>query len=102
VSSLDRRLKGLDVFGIESVYTGMEQQSLAELRDLYLLRCEVEGKSPRTIRAYAETVGCVVGWRNVMRPIRTRSARRPAPCVGRLWLSQQASPVVLCHWASRG
>jgi hypothetical protein len=57
VSSLDRRLKGLDVFGIESVYTGMEQQSLAELRDLYLLRCEVEGKSPRTIRAYAETVG---------------------------------------------
>ena len=30
--------------------------SLPGLIDLYLLRCEVEGKSPRTIRAYGETL----------------------------------------------
>jgi len=29
---------------------------LTDLADLYLLRCEVEGKSPRTIRAYRETL----------------------------------------------
>jgi len=30
--------------------------ALPELVDLYLLRCDVEGKSPRTIRAYRETL----------------------------------------------
>jgi integrase/recombinase XerC/integrase/recombinase XerD len=30
--------------------------TLPELIDLYLLRCEVEGKSPRTVRAYRETL----------------------------------------------
>ena len=30
--------------------------ALADLVDLYLLRCEVEGKSPRTLRAYRETL----------------------------------------------
>jgi site-specific recombinase XerD len=34
----------------------MDVQSLAALADLYLLRCEVEGKSPGTVRAYRETV----------------------------------------------
>ncbi len=31
--------------------------SLEALIDLYLLRCEVEGKSPNTLKAYAETLG---------------------------------------------
>ena len=31
--------------------------ALPELIDLYVLRCEVEGKSPRTVRAYRETLG---------------------------------------------
>ncbi len=31
--------------------------TLQELVDLYLLRCEVEGKSPQTVRAYRETLG---------------------------------------------
>ena len=31
-------------------------QTLTDLVDLYLLRCEVEGKSPRTVRAYRETL----------------------------------------------
>lgn len=31
--------------------------TLAELVDLYLLRCDVEGKSPNTVRAYRETLG---------------------------------------------
>ena len=30
--------------------------ALPELVDLYLLRCDVEGKSPRTVRAYRETL----------------------------------------------
>ena len=30
--------------------------TLAELIDLYLLRCEVEGKSPNTVRAYRWTL----------------------------------------------
>jgi len=34
----------------------MDAPTLADLADLYLLRCEVEGKSPRTVRAYRETV----------------------------------------------
>lgn len=34
----------------------MDVQTLAALADLYLLRCEVEGKSPGTVRAYRETV----------------------------------------------
>ena len=34
----------------------MDAPTLAALADLYLLRCEVEGKSPRTVRAYRETV----------------------------------------------
>jgi len=37
--------------------TGVEQhQDLASLIDLYLLRCQVEGKSPNTITAYGETL----------------------------------------------
>jgi site-specific recombinase XerD len=32
-----------------------QQQDLAGLIDLYLLRCQVEGKSPNTITAYRET-----------------------------------------------
>ena len=31
--------------------------TLQELVDFYLLRCEVEGKSPQTVRAYRETLG---------------------------------------------
>ena len=31
-------------------------RTLTALVDLYLLRCEVEGKSPRTVRAYRETL----------------------------------------------
>ena len=31
--------------------------ALPALVDLYLLRCQVEGKSPNTIRAYRETLG---------------------------------------------
>lgn len=34
-----------------------ETNTLDELIDLYLLRCDVEGKSPNTVRAYAETLG---------------------------------------------
>ena len=34
----------------------MDAPTLADLADLYLLRCEVEGKSPGTVRAYRETV----------------------------------------------
>lgn len=34
----------------------MEVPTLAALADLYLLRCEVQGKSPRTVKAYRETV----------------------------------------------
>jgi site-specific recombinase XerD len=34
----------------------MDAPTLATLADLYLLRCEVEGKSPGTVRAYRETV----------------------------------------------
>jgi integrase/recombinase XerC len=34
----------------------MDPPTLAALADLYLLRCDVEGKSPRTVRAYRETV----------------------------------------------
>jgi site-specific recombinase XerD len=33
-----------------------QQQDLASLVDLYLLRCQVEGKSPNTITAYGETL----------------------------------------------
>lgn len=32
------------------------QRSLEGLADLYLLRCQVEGKSPSTVKAYAETL----------------------------------------------
>ncbi len=32
--------------------------SLEALVDLYQLRCEVEGKLPNTVRAYAEPMGC--------------------------------------------
>src|SRR3989304_3603896 len=35
---------------------GHHRQDLAGLIDLYLLRCQVEGKSPNTVRAYAETL----------------------------------------------
>ena len=35
----------------------LDMDSLNDLADLYLLRCEVEGKSPRTIRAYRERLG---------------------------------------------
>ena len=31
--------------------------SLGELSALYLVRCEVEGKSAQTVRAYGETLG---------------------------------------------
>ena len=34
----------------------MDAPTLDSLADLYLLRCEVEGKSPGTVRAYRETV----------------------------------------------
>ena len=34
----------------------MNEPTLAGLADLYLLRCDVEGKSPRTVKAYRETV----------------------------------------------
>jgi len=36
--------------------TRSEHQDLASLIDLYLLRCQVEGKSPNTITAYRETL----------------------------------------------
>ena len=35
---------------------GHRQRDLAGLIDVYLLRCEVEGKSPNTLHAYAETL----------------------------------------------
>ncbi len=35
----------------------MDHHTLAELVDLYVLRCEVEGKSPRTVEAYRYTLG---------------------------------------------
>ncbi len=35
---------------------GRLQRDLGSLIDLYLLRCQVEGKSPQTVRAYAETL----------------------------------------------
>jgi integrase/recombinase XerD len=35
----------------------MNDLTLIELRDLYLLRCKIEGKSPHTLRDYGETVG---------------------------------------------
>ena len=34
-----------------------ESPAFAELVELYVLRCEVEGKSPRTVRAYRWTLG---------------------------------------------
>ena len=34
-----------------------EAAPLRQLVELYLLRCEVEGKSPQTVRAYRETLG---------------------------------------------
>jgi len=33
-----------------------QQQDVTSLIDLYLLRCQVEGKSPNTITAYGETL----------------------------------------------
>ena len=36
--------------------TRQNRPNLAALIDLYLLRCEVEGKSPRTVSAYGETL----------------------------------------------
>lgn len=33
-----------------------EPQSLRALIDLYLIRCEVEGKSPRTVTAYRDSL----------------------------------------------
>jgi len=33
-----------------------QQQDVTSLIDLYLLRCQVEGKSPNTITAYRETL----------------------------------------------
>jgi site-specific recombinase XerD len=38
-----------------------QQQDLASLIDLYLLRCQVEGKSPNTITAYRETLSLFQG-----------------------------------------
>jgi hypothetical protein len=35
---------------------GHNQRDLEGLIDLYVLRCQVEGKSPRTVSAYAETL----------------------------------------------
>src|ERR1700730_16064118 len=35
---------------------GHNQRDLAGLIDLYVLRCRAEGKSPRTVSAYAETL----------------------------------------------
>jgi hypothetical protein len=37
--------------------TKTKPPTLAALVELYLLRCQVEGKSPNTIRAYGETLG---------------------------------------------
>ncbi len=36
---------------------GHHQRDLAGLIDVYLLRCEVEGKSPNTLHAYGEALG---------------------------------------------
>ena len=36
--------------------SGHHASDLPGLIDLYLLRCEVEGKSPKTVRAYGETL----------------------------------------------
>ena len=46
----------LDFVGEQRVHGRMNEQTLASLADLYLLRCDVEGKSPRTVQAYRETV----------------------------------------------
>lgn len=44
------------------------EATLRRLIDLYLLRCEVEGKSPRTVGAYRETLGRFAGIVVVERP----------------------------------
>ena len=36
-------------------------RTLTELVDRYLLRCDVEGKSAQTVRAYRETLGRFIG-----------------------------------------
>lgn len=46
----------LDCVPQQRVHGPMNEPSLAALADLYVLRCEVEGKSPRTVKAYRETV----------------------------------------------
>ena len=56
------RSAGLDLQAIQSGHVTMPQRtptasSLAELTDLYLLRCRVEGKSAQTIAAYCYTLG---------------------------------------------
>ncbi len=47
--------------------------TVAELVAQYLLRCEVEGKSPRTVRAYRETLGRFLASVPVTDPAAVRS-----------------------------
>lgn len=47
--------------------------TLTALVDQYLLRCSVEGKSPRTVRAYRETLGRFVSAVPVTEPASVRS-----------------------------
>jgi hypothetical protein len=35
----------------------MNNHNISDLVDLYILRCEVEGKSPATVKAYRWTLG---------------------------------------------
>ena len=50
-------LDSLDFVAHQSVHADVNNApSLRELVDLYLLRCEVEGKSPRTVVAYRGTL----------------------------------------------
>ena len=47
--------------------TDPELKNLDELIELYLLRCEVEGKTPRTVLAYRETPASHIDLGNMVR-----------------------------------
>jgi integrase/recombinase XerC len=58
--------RGLDLCANQSGHVTMQQprtapESIADLIELYLLRCRVEGKAERTIHAYGWTLGRFLG-----------------------------------------
>jgi len=50
-------LNGAKTMSVRRNGNGHRQRDLVGLIDVYLLRCEVEGKSPNTLDAYGETLG---------------------------------------------